>query len=54
MKSIFKSLILVSLLITVVGCCDRRCGVHKGSAQEIPQPEIELKLEKIKKEKGGK
>ncbi len=54
MKTILKSLLLVSLLISVGGCCERRCGIHKQGVQDIPQPEIDLKLNNIKKEMGGK
>ena len=54
MRIIFKSLILVSALISVVGCYDKRCGINKQPVQEIQQPNIEVRLDKVKKETGGK
>ena len=52
MKTIFKSLVLLSVLVSVVGCCDRRCGVkYQKEAEPI---NLQEKLIKMKQEAGGK
>jgi len=51
----YCNIVTVSLIvISMSGCCDRRCNVHKTTMQELPQPIIQQKLEKMQIEKGGK
>lgn len=52
MKKACRYLFLVLVIVSISGCCDKRCGVCVQKAEEPIN--LQYKLEKIKQQAGDK